>query len=119
MVYAKDNYYTVTVNFVDEDGNIVAPAYTSGSLKEEMCIRDRIIGVVAHLEVKVYAGGVAGLLYGPAEGGGAGRHGLAVQADGAALLGSDSCLLYTSVFTTVSVLFCALSYLGVMNRFSY
>ena len=34
VVYAKDNYYTVTVNFVDEDGNIVAPAYTSGSLKE-------------------------------------------------------------------------------------
>ena len=28
------NYYTVTVNFVDEDGNIVAPAYTSDSLKE-------------------------------------------------------------------------------------
>ena len=34
VVYTKDNYYTVTVNFVDEDGNIVAPAYTSGSLKE-------------------------------------------------------------------------------------
>ena len=34
VVYAKDNYYTVTVNFVDEDGNTVAPAYTSGSLKE-------------------------------------------------------------------------------------
>ena len=28
------SYYTVTVNFVDEDGNIVAPAYTSDSLKE-------------------------------------------------------------------------------------
>lgn len=28
------NYYTVTVNFVDEDGNTVAPAYTSGSMKE-------------------------------------------------------------------------------------
>lgn len=28
------NYYTVTVNFVDEDDNTVAPAYTSGSLKE-------------------------------------------------------------------------------------
>ena len=27
------NYYTVTVNFVDEDGNIVAPAYTSDSRK--------------------------------------------------------------------------------------
>lgn len=27
------SYYTVTVNFVDEDGNIVAPAYTSDSLK--------------------------------------------------------------------------------------
>lgn len=27
------NYYTVTVNFVDEDGNIVAPAYTSDSQK--------------------------------------------------------------------------------------
>ena len=34
VVYTKDNYYTVTVNFVDEDGNTVAPAYTSGSLKE-------------------------------------------------------------------------------------
>ena len=34
VVYTKDNYYTVTVNFVDEDGNIVAPAYTSDSLKE-------------------------------------------------------------------------------------
>ena len=34
MVYTKDNYYTVTVNFVDEDGNIVAPAYTSDSRKE-------------------------------------------------------------------------------------
>ena len=34
VVYAKDTYYTVTVNFVDEDGNTVAPAYTSGSLKE-------------------------------------------------------------------------------------
>ena len=33
VVYTKDNYYTVTVNFVDEDGNIVAPAYTSDSLK--------------------------------------------------------------------------------------
>ena len=28
------SYYTVTVNFVDEDGNTVAPAYTSDSLKE-------------------------------------------------------------------------------------
>ena len=28
------SYYTVTVNFVDEDGNIVAPAYTSDSRKE-------------------------------------------------------------------------------------
>lgn len=28
------NYYTVTVNFVDEDDNTVAPAYTSDSLKE-------------------------------------------------------------------------------------
>ena len=28
------SYYTVTVNYVDEDGNIVAPAYTSDSLKE-------------------------------------------------------------------------------------
>ena len=28
------NYYTVTVNFVDEDGNTVAPAYTSDSRKE-------------------------------------------------------------------------------------
>lgn len=27
------NYYTVTVNFVDEDGNTIAPAYTSDSLK--------------------------------------------------------------------------------------
>jgi len=27
------NYYTVTVNFVDEDDNTVAPAYTSDSLK--------------------------------------------------------------------------------------
>lgn len=27
------SYYTVTVNFVDEDGNIVAPAYTSDSQK--------------------------------------------------------------------------------------
>lgn len=27
------NYYTVTVNYVDEDGNTVAPAYTSDSLK--------------------------------------------------------------------------------------
>ena len=27
------SYYTVTVNFVDEDGNIVAPAYTSDSRK--------------------------------------------------------------------------------------
>ena len=34
VVYTKDNYYTVTVNFVDEDGNPVAPAYTSDSLKE-------------------------------------------------------------------------------------
>ena len=34
VVYTKDNYYTVTVNFVDEDGNTVAPAYTSDSLKE-------------------------------------------------------------------------------------
>lgn len=28
------SYYTVTVNFVDEDGNTVAPAYTSDSRKE-------------------------------------------------------------------------------------
>lgn len=28
------NYYTVTVNYLDEDGNTVAPAYTSDSLKE-------------------------------------------------------------------------------------
>ena len=28
------NYYTVTVNFVDEDGNTVAPAYTSDSMRE-------------------------------------------------------------------------------------
>ena len=34
VVYTKDNYYTVTVNFVDEDGNTVAPAYTSDSMKE-------------------------------------------------------------------------------------
>ena len=34
VVYTKDNYYTVTVNFVDEDGNTVAPAYTSDSLKK-------------------------------------------------------------------------------------
>ena len=34
VVYTKDNYYTVTVNFVDEDGNTVAPAYTSASMKE-------------------------------------------------------------------------------------
>lgn len=32
--YQISYYYTVTVNFVDEDGNIVAPAYTSDSLKE-------------------------------------------------------------------------------------
>lgn len=28
------NYYTVTVNYLDEDGNTVVPAYTSDSLKE-------------------------------------------------------------------------------------
>ncbi|MBD9118485.1 MAG: VWA domain-containing protein [Clostridiales bacterium] len=32
--YQISYYYTVTVNFVDEDGNTVAPAYTSDSLKE-------------------------------------------------------------------------------------
>lgn len=30
----RDNYYTVTVNYVDEAGNTVAPSYTTGSLKE-------------------------------------------------------------------------------------
>ena len=34
VVYTKDNYYTVTVCYVDEKGNTVAPAYTSDSLKE-------------------------------------------------------------------------------------
>ena len=39
VVYTKDaviedNYYTVTVNYVDEDGNVLAPAYTSASLLE-------------------------------------------------------------------------------------
>ncbi len=39
VVYTKDiviedHYYTVTVNFVDEDGNVLAPAYTSANLKE-------------------------------------------------------------------------------------
>ena len=30
----RDQYYTVTVNYVDVDGNTVAPSYTTGSLKE-------------------------------------------------------------------------------------
>ena len=30
----RDQYYTVTVNYVDEAGNTVAPSYTTGSLKE-------------------------------------------------------------------------------------
>ena len=39
VVYTKDaviedHYYTVTVNYVDEDGNVLAPAYTSASLLE-------------------------------------------------------------------------------------
>ena len=34
VVYTKDSYYTVIVNFVDENGNPVAPAYTSDSMKE-------------------------------------------------------------------------------------
>lgn len=34
VVYVKDNYYTVTVCYVDEKGNTVAPAYTSANLKE-------------------------------------------------------------------------------------
>lgn len=29
----RDNYYTVTVNYVDEAGNTVAPSYSTGSLK--------------------------------------------------------------------------------------
>lgn len=29
----RDQYYTVTVNYVDVDGNTVAPSYTTGSLK--------------------------------------------------------------------------------------
>ena len=29
----RDQYYTVTVNYVDEAGNTVAPSYTTGSLK--------------------------------------------------------------------------------------
>ena len=39
VVYTKDiviedHYYTVTVSYVDEDGNVLAPAYTSASTKE-------------------------------------------------------------------------------------
>ena len=30
----RDQYYTVTVNYVDEAGNTIAPSYTTGSLKE-------------------------------------------------------------------------------------
>ena len=30
----RDQYYTVTVNYVDVDGNTVAPSYSTGSLKE-------------------------------------------------------------------------------------
>lgn len=30
----RDQYYTVTVNYVDEAGNTVAPSYSTGSLKE-------------------------------------------------------------------------------------
>lgn len=30
----RDQYYTVTVNYVDVDGNTIAPSYSTGSLKE-------------------------------------------------------------------------------------
>lgn len=30
----RDQYYTVTVNYVDEAGNTIAPSYSTGSLKE-------------------------------------------------------------------------------------
>ena len=30
----RDQYYTVTVNYVDESGNTIAPSYSTGSLKE-------------------------------------------------------------------------------------
>ena len=45
--------------------------------------------MIAHLAVKVDAGGIAGLRYGLAEGGGAGGDGFAVQAVGAAFFGGD------------------------------